>query len=155
VTNTVSATLNRYFLSSDRVVTIRSSTAIHDQDRKNVLYHGFLAIGCALGGLDVLRGIYQSKGLDFLDKTREMLEREVNLCRQKMLAETGLSFKEKLYLRGRAIDLAGSGAANALDHPAGRIYREALMFSVSGQTIAVMETSLQQLLCPSHQCYDE
>ncbi|MCZ8048525.1 MULTISPECIES: hypothetical protein [unclassified Microcystis] len=38
--------------------------------------------------------------------------------------------------------------------PAGRVYREALQFSVSGQTSAVMENSLGQLLWLGGQCYD-
>jgi hypothetical protein len=37
--------------------------------------------------------------------------------------------------------IASGGAANIIDHPAGRVYREALQFSVSGQTSAVMENS--------------
>jgi alkylation response protein AidB-like acyl-CoA dehydrogenase len=69
-----------------------------------------------------------------------------------------------LHWRGRAINLAlqcaqgaviaSGGAANIIDHPAGRVYREALQFSVSGQTGAVMENSLGQLLWLGGQCYD-
>ncbi|WP_041237645.1 hypothetical protein [Gloeothece citriformis] len=65
--------------------------------------------------------------------------------------------EERLPLRAWAINLAGrcaraavavsSGAANGLDHPAGRVYREALLFTVTGQTTAVMEATLEQLLC--------
>lgn len=39
-----------------------------------------------------------------------------------------------------------SGAANYQDHPAQRVYREALVFAVSGQTTAVMEATLAELI---------
>ncbi|MDB9397731.1 MULTISPECIES: hypothetical protein [Microcystis] len=35
-----------------------------------------------------------------------------------------------------------------------RVYREALQFSVSGQTGAMMKNSLEQLLSSGGQCYD-
>jgi hypothetical protein len=66
------------------------------------------------------------------------------------------TFEARLQLRARSIDLANrcaraavvasSGGANSLEHPAQRVYREALMFSVFGQTTAVMEATLNQLL---------
>ncbi|MEG3440213.1 acyl-CoA dehydrogenase family protein [Pannus brasiliensis CCIBt3594] len=163
VTNTVKATLNRYFLAEERVVKIESAAAIHENDRHNVLHHGFYSIGCALAGLDVLREVYRQKRTESIANALERLEEDVNLCRQKMRDASEASFEEKLFLRGRAIELAGlcaraaviasGGAANSIDHPAGRVYREALMFSVSGQTLAVMEAGLERLLSRDGRCY--
>lgn len=164
VTNTVKATLHRYFLGEERVVKIESATAIHENDRTNVLHHGFYSIGCALAGLDVLRDVYRQKQSESIANTLERLDEDVNLCRQKMMDASGAGFEEKLFLRGRAIELAGlcaraaviasGGAANSIDHRAGRVYREALMFSVFGQTGAVMEASLERLLSRDGRCYD-
>ncbi|WP_293068094.1 MULTISPECIES: hypothetical protein [unclassified Moorena] len=66
------------------------------------------------------------------------------------------TFEQRLQLRTWAINLAGrcaqaavtvsSGAANYKHHPAQRVYREALVFTVSGQTTAIMEGSLARLV---------
>jgi alkylation response protein AidB-like acyl-CoA dehydrogenase len=69
------------------------------------------------------------------------------------------SWEERLQLRAWAINLAvrcasaavtvSSGAANYRYHAAQRVYREALVFTVSGQTTAVMEATLARLV---HSC---
>ena len=65
------------------------------------------------------------------------------------------AFDQKMALRGRALALmntcaqaavvASSGAANVLSHPAQRIYKESLVFSVSGQTTAGAIATLNAL----------
>ncbi|MGB5634175.1 MAG: hypothetical protein WBM86_15540, partial [Waterburya sp.] len=42
--------------------------------------------------------------------------------------------------------IASSGAANDFNSNEGRVYREAMLFSISGQTTDVMEASLKSLL---------
>ena len=64
--------------------------------------------------------------------------------------------EERLNVRAWAIDLAAraahaavtasSGAANSLEHPAQRIYREALVYTVSAQTTPIMEATLRRLV---------
>lgn len=164
VTNTVSVTIQDYFLSRDCIVSLQMAGAIEESDRKNVLHHGFHALGCAWGGLDVIFEVYQQKPLETLKNAHQQLEKAVLSCEEKMLNSDQASFADKLHWRGWAINLAlqcaqgaviaSGGAANILDHPAGRVYREALQFSVSGQTGAVMENSLEQLLSLGGQCYD-
>ena len=66
---------------------------------------------------------------------------------------TPLSYEEQLHWRGRAIALGlnaanialmtSGGAANYQDHPAQRLSREAIVFGVTGQTSAVLRTTLQ------------
>ena len=158
-TNTVSAKLSGWFERSDLLVSLKPSGSIHESSKKNVLHHGFFALGCARAGLDILEVAYQKKQLSFIQEAFNALDRQVINCRQEMLQATSLEskfFEEKLKLRARAINLAGrcsqaavivsSGAANNNEHPAQRVYREALLFSVSGQTTAVMEASLSNLL---------
>lgn len=164
VTNTVSLGIQDYILSKDCIVSLQSAGAIEESDRKNVLHHGFHALGCALAGLDVIFEVYQQKQLETLKNAHQQLEKAVLSCEEKMLNSDQASFADKLHWRSRAINLAlqcaqaaviaSGGAANFLDHPAGRVYREALQFSVSGQTSAVMENSLGQLLSSLGQCYD-
>lgn len=158
--NTVNAKLDKWLLERDRIVTIRPAGAIQQQDKKNVLYHGFFALGCARAGLDILETAYYRKKLLFLKQAFDSLDEELNCCCHKMFAaltSENLSFEQKLKLRAWTINLAtrcsqaaitaSSGAANSIEHPAQRVYREALMFTVFGQTTAVMEATLEQLLC--------
>ncbi len=73
-------------------------------------------------------------------------------CQEKMLNSHQASFAEKLHWRGRAINLAlqcaqgaviaSGGAANIIDHPAGRVYREAL-----GQRSHLFELKGFQVYC--------
>jgi hypothetical protein len=63
--------------------------------------------------------------------------------------------QERLDLRAWQIELSvrcahaavtsSSGAANSLNHPAQRVYREALVFTVSAQTGPVMEATLARI----------
>ncbi len=158
-TNTVTATLTDWFLPEEGVVFVKRAGAIHENDRKNVLYHGFSALGCARAGLDILEAAHYSKQLPFLKLAFESLNEEVTGCNAAMieaLPPESQSWEERLQLRAWAINLAvrcanaavtvSSGAANYRYHAAQRVYREALVFTVSGQTTAVMEATLARLV---------
>ncbi len=158
-TNTVTATLTDWFLPEEGVVFVKRAGAIHDNDKKNVLYHGFSALGCARAGLDILEAAHSSKQLPFLKLAFESLNEEVTRCNAAMieaLPPESQSWEERLQLRAWAINLAvrcanaavtvSSGAANYRYHAAQRVYREALVFTVSGQTTAVMEATLARLV---------
>ena len=158
-TNTVSAQINQWFLSRDRLITIKPAGSIHQSSRKNILNHGLFALGCAYAGLDVLQTMGEQKQLVFLQESWESLTAEVKRCEHQAitsLTKSDATYQQRLQLRAWAIDLAersslaaviaSSGAANYLNSSAGRIYREALLFSVSGQTTDVMEVSLKRLL---------
>ncbi|MEQ8462188.1 acyl-CoA dehydrogenase family protein [Coleofasciculus sp. E1-EBD-02] len=194
-TNTVSASLTDWFLPHESVLFVRKAGAIHETDRKNVLNHGFFALGCAKAGLDIVAAVYQRKQLGFIQNAFNALTAEVCDCEAAMIAalsansadtedggdredrrdeggfrnirvttndnsETRPYMGEKrpqsLQLRAWAINLAGrctnaavtvsSGAANLQSHAAQRVYREAVVFTVSGQTTAVMEATLAQLV---------
>jgi alkylation response protein AidB-like acyl-CoA dehydrogenase len=158
-TNTVTATLTDWFLPEEHVVFVKRAGAIHENDKKNVLYHGFSALGCARAGLDILEAAHSSKQLPFLKLAFESLNEEVTRCNTAMieaLPPESQSWEERLQLRAWAINLAvrcanaavtvSSGAANYRYHAAQRVYREALVFTVSGQTTAVMEATLARLV---------
>ena len=158
-TNTVSATIDRWYLKSDRLVNINPPGAIHQSSKKNILNHGFYALGCAYAGLDILQRVAKSKRLEFLHSSWQTLHEEVKQKEQQavdFVSNSQITYVEKLELRTATINLAqrcslaavvaSSGAANYLHSSAGRIYREALLFSVSGQTTDVMESSLKRLI---------
>lgn len=131
----------------------------------NIALQGHFAIGCAQAGLDVLKMAADKRGFQFLADVHQRLAEEVTDCR----AETAKAQKAigdddsppeslvewRLNVRAWAIDLAvrcalagvtaSSGAANSMRHPAQRIYREALVYTVSAQTTPIMEATLKRI----------
>ncbi len=154
-TNTVSAELIDWFLPNQLVVSIQPAKSIHKSDRINILNHSFFALGCAQAGLNIVESVRQQKSFLAIAAAQAKLTQELSECRAAIYSASDRSFEEKLKLRAIAIDLAvrcahaavivSSGAANSLMHPAQRIYREALVFSVAGQTTAILEASLEQI----------
>ncbi|MBW4625243.1 MAG: cyclase family protein [Brasilonema octagenarum HA4186-MV1] len=156
--NTVTATLKNWFLSTQSVVFIKPAGWIHENDKKNILAAVFMATGCALAGLDIVESVVSRKPLPFIQKAFDSLQQELNNCRNAVREaqnNSSLEFAERLQLRAWAIDLAGriahaavtvsSGAAIYSHHNAQRVYREALVFTVMGQTPAIMEATLGRL----------
>ena len=157
-TNTVSVNLDSWLLTGDRVVTINPAGAIHTSSRRNILNHGFFALGCAYAGLDILQTVAEKKQLEFLSESWQTLSEETARQTERAIAaidDRHTTYQQKLRLRVEAIALAqrcsqaaviaSSGAANYLNSSAGRVDREALLFTVSGQTTDVMEATLKNL----------
>ncbi|MBL1176420.1 acyl-CoA dehydrogenase family protein [Pantanalinema sp. GBBB05] len=155
-TNTVTAQFNNWFLAHDQVVFIKPIAAIEQADYLNVLHHSFFAIGCARAGLDIIQSTANQKPFIFIQAAYEQLHQEWQTCRSAIFAATSQPYETKLKLRAWAIELAvrcahaavtvSSGAANDFHHAAQRIYREALVFTVTGQTTDVMEATLTRLV---------
>lgn len=158
-TNTVTATLENYFLPIENVVSIKEKEAIYKNDKKVVLYPSFLVLGCAEAGLDIVEKVRQIKQLDFIQEGFTKLNDEYNRCHEKIKQAMTIhsrSFDADLQLRVWAINLAqrcaqaaiivSSGASNYHDHPAQRVYREALVFSVFAQTTDIMRATLAKIL---------
>ncbi|MEM7555869.1 MAG: cyclase family protein, partial [Cyanobacteria bacterium P01_A01_bin.84] len=166
-TNTVSATVSKWFLPQEKVVFIKPAVWIHENDRKNILRTTSLTTGCALAGLDVIKTTLEKKSLPFIKNAFESLRKELNQCCDSInraRQNPNTTFNEKLKLRAWTIDLANriahaavtvsSGAANYTHHSAQRVYREALVFTVSGQTSAIMEATLDRLVSDFRDSYD-
>jgi kynurenine formamidase/alkylation response protein AidB-like acyl-CoA dehydrogenase len=159
-TNTVAANLKQWFLADEKVVFIKLKDWIHENDRKNILKQTtFLALGCALAGIDIVEAATKTKSLPFIEETFQNLAAEFNDCRQEIREaqeNADLPLAEKHKLRSWAIALSvrcahaaitvSSGAANLKSHPAQRVYREALVFTVSGQTEGIKTATLQRLV---------
>lgn len=163
-TQTVSGVLEEWFLPEERVLFMQPAGWIHQSDRKTVLNNSALILGCARAGLDIIEAIAQKKPLPFISAAFDSLNHELNTCRQQIQQlmfrqsreELDSWYSQALPLRVQAIDLAyrtaqaaitvSSGASNLGESQAGRVYREALVFGVSGQTSAVMEATLAQLM---------
>jgi alkylation response protein AidB-like acyl-CoA dehydrogenase len=161
-TNTVNATLTNFFLPDESIVFIKPAGWIHANSAKNILRPTFLTLGCALAGLDIIETVAMRKSLPFIQDAFESLNSEVKQCRDAIAngLHGDMEMAEKLRLRAWTIDLAvrcahaaiavSSGAANYSYHAAQRVYREALVFTVSGQTTAIMAATLDRLTNMRH-----
>lgn len=167
-TNTVKAALDQWLLPTDQVLDIKPIDWIHQSDRRNSLNHSCFALGCARAGLDIVAAAAAKPyASPTIQPTWVALDQQLTQCRQQIYQvqiETQMHpsitsddlVNSSLQLRAEAIALAvrcahaavivSRGAANSLNHPAQRVYREALAFSVFGQTTAVMDASLAQLM---------
>lgn len=104
----------------------------------------YFALGCSRAAVDLLEG---NEVFEAILAAWEDLERAV--------AEQGLPITEKLQVRARAIDFMGrathaaliahGGRSISLDHPAQRLSREAMVFSVSAITKDVQRTVLEAI----------
>ncbi len=156
VTQTVKVTLDKWVITPRELIKIKPSGSMQENDRENVLFHGYNALGCARAGLDILQRAEEKNPLNSIEQTRQILQAQWEDCYQKMLAAEKADFPYRLKLRAQAIDLAfkcsqagviaAGGGGNYLIHPAQRVYREALLCALSGQTRDVMEASLQGLV---------
>lgn len=160
---TVAVDLDGFVLPDARVIAIRPAGWISGSDEINIAQQGSFALGCAQAGLDVLGQNAERRRLDFAERARASLQAELDAIRAEAEEWAGRASSEnvaaRLGLRARMIDLmvrcahaavvSSSGAANSLDHPAQRIYREAMVFSVSAQTGPIMEATLDRIVARS------
>lgn len=157
-TNTVSGEIKNWFVPHDYIVGIQPAGWIQENDRKKVLMFSFFALGCARASLDIIEQTTKTKSLPIIQETFDVLDRELTTCREAILQQLNSQpdYENSLKLRAVAIALANrcahaavtvsSGAANYSHHPAQRVYREALMFTVFGQTTDIMTATLTQLI---------
>jgi alkylation response protein AidB-like acyl-CoA dehydrogenase len=157
---TVSAKLDGYHLLREHTAFIKPAGWIQNNDMINITLQGFFALGCARAGLDQLQSAFEKKKLGFIEQAYMPLLAELDECKMRTLTaqdsgDEEVTTQEKLELRAWAIDLAvrcahagvaaHSGAANSVDHPAQRVYREALVYTVSAQTGDIMRATLERL----------
>ena len=152
VTGTVEMQLNDWFIADEQVIDQKPVGWLDKSDRHNVLKATSFLIGCSEAALTVM----QQQRLPS-NETWAQLNHAVQDCQHRILQAMAaeVSFEAKLALRAEAIALchrcaqaavlASGGAANLLSHPAQRIYREALVFGVSGQTHDLKTSSLNAI----------
>ncbi|WP_293128825.1 acyl-CoA dehydrogenase family protein [Microcoleus sp. bin38.metabat.b11b12b14.051] len=154
-TNTVTATLDNWLLQESEIISIKPVGWIAENDSKNILNFVPATFGCIRAGLDAIAATVAAKNSPVIAAACQKLEQKLDRLKQHFLQSQHSSKAEQLALRAEAIDLAvrcghaavvvSSGAANGTLHPAGRVYREALVYSVSGQTKDVMLSTLDRI----------
>ena len=156
-TNTISVECDRYFIPTERIISLKPGNWMQEKDRQSILNATASTLGCARSGLDIVEKA--SKTQSFIADSFLVLDNKLNDCHQRILStieRQNRSVAEQLELRAKAIALASQcslaavavsrGGANQTYHPAQRIYRETLVFTVTGQTNAVMEATLKQIV---------
>ncbi|MGL5064741.1 MAG: acyl-CoA dehydrogenase family protein [Microcoleus sp.] len=154
-TNTVTATFDNYLLPASQVVSLKPPGWIAESDRQNVLKSIPSTFGCIQAGLDTIAAVAADKNLPAIVASSQKLEQKFDRLKHQFYQAENCSFTEELALRAEAIDLAmrcgqaavtaAAGAANNIMHPAGRIYREAVVYTVTGQTKDVMAATLDRI----------
>lgn len=157
---TVSAKVSRWLLREEDFLFVRPAEWAETNDLINIVLQGHFALGCARAGLDLVEKAYEKKKSEVIREAHGALMGEIDSCRRAAFEAQEVSGEvttnRKLELRAWAIDLAvrcahaaiaaTGGQANSLRHPAQRIYREALVYTVSAQTPAIMEATLRRLI---------
>lgn len=158
VAQTVSCSFDSFFVPSSDVLYVQPGDWISQNDMLNIALQSPFALGCAQAGIDCIRDAFAKKNLGFIESAAVGLQSELDECRLEAYAAMDDKSDSERSLRSRAwaIELAvrcahaaiasHSGASNAISHPAQRIYREALVFTVSAQTAAIMEATLLRLV---------
>lgn len=155
-TQTVAATLQDYELEHHRVLGLKPSDWITQKDQTGVLNAAALSLGAAEAALMIVQ--QASDRNPDLSPAAQALAAQLQDCQHRITAEIHtpmLALEHHVQLRSAAIALAGRcaqaavtvsrGSANHLSHAAGRIYREVLVFTVSGQTPIVLRETLAQI----------
>lgn len=151
VTRTVSIRLDAVEVPQGDVVIVHEPGWLAAADALSIRSRAHLAIGCSRAGLDVLERAAH-RGADVVEATAALSE-EWRRCRAAArghdLSVSDLearSWALALAVRvGHAAVAACSGAALKRDHPAQRILREALAYTVLGQSAAVRGATLRRL----------
>ncbi|PZO10000.1 MAG: acyl-CoA dehydrogenase [Leptolyngbya foveolarum] len=155
-TGTVSVSLSDYFLADEQVVGTRPAGWIQLSDRTNPLSPLGLVLGCAQAGLSVAAQSLSKRQIDHPLPAQLQARIEQTWVELPKLHDLPTEdYQQKVNFRGEAISLmntcaqtavlAASGVANTVGHPAQRVYKEALVFSVSGQSKGSAIASLDAL----------
>ena len=158
-TQTVEVRLQDWWMDSHQVIAIHESDWLQQKDQENTLHHGFYALGAARGALKLLANAQAQFSMDTESQQAIALFHEdyqwyetqmLNLLphRQDCPDRCIQAKADAIHFAGRcaqaAIAISGGGA-NHMTHPAQRIYREVLAFTVFGQTPAAKTATLSAL----------
>jgi len=157
---TVTADFDAYVIPHHLIVDRKAPEWIHRNDMINITLQGFFALGNTRASLKLIAGANERRKSAVLAGVHDSLRQELDEVREGLTRATTIdgetTTQAKLDLRGWAIDLMGraahaavtacSGAANGVEHPAQRVYREALVFTVSAQTTAIMESTVRRMV---------
>ncbi len=159
--STVQLTFRSYFVPAAHFLHNSDRETMERNDRNGVLGPTAAPLGCARTALRLLEKTAQKRNLAAIQAASAALRTEYEtlksaLSDQLQLPSENEIFSRSLALRAQVILLANrsalalctasSGAANNLSHPAQRLLREAMFYSVQAQTQDVLSATLDGLL---------
>lgn len=154
---TVSAVFESVAIPNEDILYEQPENWIDDNDMLNIALQSPFALGCAGAALDIVAVNAERKAIPAIANAHRELSEKLELCREEAYGamDNPEDRRRSLAARAWAIEMAlrcaaaavvsSSGAGNSMRHPAQRVYREALVFSVSAQTGAIMEATLNRL----------
>ncbi len=164
---TVTLTLDQHFVSREQTCFIGEVDWLRKRDRVNLVQHAYNPLIVAAASVRLLRRIAEQRANATIARTADALGAELADLRERVdfwacdesTTRTDY-FEGAMATRTGAITLAvraahaavvaSAGAANALSHPAQRRFREAMFYSIQGQTQDVMEATLRTIAKSTH-----
>jgi alkylation response protein AidB-like acyl-CoA dehydrogenase len=158
--NTVSLTCNGLKVGRERRVKTLPREQLAEDTFTGLLGHSMLSLGVAFTAATLVRARGEARDLPALVAAAEALEREAAAARRdvEFWAERPAvpEYRRNVVrIRAWCIDvgaraaqaavIAGGGAANSLDQPAQRLYREALLYSVTALTPDLQAAAMERL----------
>jgi alkylation response protein AidB-like acyl-CoA dehydrogenase len=155
--------LEDYFVPEDQFVKYSSRAEMMRGDENGIAGPPAHILGCARGSLKQLRTIAAKRpALTAIADAADAFAVEIDACRAECRRWAEIPDKRDpgykpnaLKARAWAIDLgvrtahaaltASGGAANSLDHPAQRRFREAMFYTLTAQTADIMGATLLRL----------
>ncbi len=156
---TVSLTCRDLLVGRERWVKTMTGEQLEGDTAGAILFFSSLSLGAAVGAASLIRTIARSRGSAMLDAAATTLERETDAARAAVDgAAARLTMEEALRVRAWCVDLgvraahaavtASSGRANLIDAPAQRLFREAMVYTLTAQTAELQAATLQRLVRP-------
>lgn len=157
---TVILTLENWFVPKEHWMLESDRETMRRNDRNNVLGPTAMPMGCASASVRLLNQTASRRKLPAIQRAAEAFMGEEAALRAELEAwllrqgEPNYG-EEALPIRAWCLDFAvraaqasitaSSGAANLLSHPAQRLLREAIFYTIQAQTQEVMDATLARL----------
>ncbi len=157
---TVILTFENWFIPQEHWMLESDRETMRRNDRSNVLGATAMPLGCSAGSVRVLCDTAEKRGMPAIRRAANSFTREWEALKSEVLEwlnrqEDPNFTVEALRIRAWCLDLgvraahaaitANSGSANMLTHPAQRLLREALFYTIQAQTQEVMDATLARL----------
>lgn len=157
---TCELTLNGWFIPQAHLLNESGRETMRRNDRNGVLGATVMPLGCGKASVRLLCETAEKRGLPAVHRAAASFQAEWNALRQSLRDYDGRTgepdfFENAVRLRAWCIEFgvraahaavaACSGSANNLHHPAQRLYREAMFYTIQAQTQEVMDTTLSRL----------
>ncbi len=157
---TVELTCENLFVPIDHKLSESDRPTMQRNDRNGVLGATAMPMGCTLASVRLLVETAERRNISAVHHAADHFSEELNTLRKTILEWQSRTaepefFANAVRLRAQVIGLAvraahaavtaSSGGANSLDHPAQRLYREAMFYTIQAQTHDVMDATLSLL----------